>query len=268
LTGSHDGSLLLWDSQGGQPLRKLYVSDLAETACKDYDDLSRTFIVHPNYRMKGEPLIALAVSHAGSRAAAIGEHGSLRVWRLDDGQELCSTAITDAQRGDSTFVDWIAGDRWLVTNVRSELRLIEPHSGRAGPTVDNRITGRIVRGVTSFDGELLATAYDDRSIRLWTLGSRGEAEELKTFPGHVAAVTSLAISKDHRRLVSGSSDGAIKFWSLETFEEVAHIAKFRGAVHALRFSPDGRYLAAGGEDETGHGEIHLWDGSFERMSGQ
>ena len=76
------------------------------------------------------------------------------------------------------------------------------------------------------------------------------------------------MTKDGRRLVSGSSDGAIKFWSLETFEEVAHIAKFRGPVYALRFSPDGRYLAVGGEDETGHGEIHLWDGSFERTSEQ
>jgi WD40 repeat protein len=67
---------------------------------------------------------------------------------------------------------------------------------------------------------------------------------------------------------SGARRGAIKFWSLETFEEVAHIAKFRGPVYALRFSPDGRYLAVGGEDETGHGEIHLWDGSFERTSEQ
>jgi serine/threonine protein kinase/WD40 repeat protein len=258
VTGSQDGSVWIWEQSTGRHLNRLHVSLKAEKGCKLVELASRVVHVVPNYGVHGEILTALAVSRDRTRVAAFGHCGGMRVWQLFDGQQVCS-AVHDLG---SAFLGWTAGDRWLVTSAMERVRLVDPRTGEVGSLGGRASASRIATGVVSPDGRLAATAHDDRTIQIWALDNETEPKEIAALPGHLGSALSLAFTNDGRRLVSGSSDGAIKFWSLETFEEVAHIAKFRGAVRALRFSPDGRYLAAGGEDETGHGEIHLWDGGF------
>lgn len=86
---------------------------------------------------------------------------------------------------------------------------------------------------------------------------------LKTFRGHVAAVTSLAVSGDGKTLITSGADGSVNLWSVETGRVTAEPAK--GAtvknvnrdveVRAVAISPDGR-LAAWGDNA---GELTLWD---------
>jgi WD40 repeat protein len=71
------------------------------------------------------------------------------------------------------------------------------------------VCGRSRTIVFSPDGERLATAGDDRAIRLWDPNT---GKQLLCLTGHAGAVTSLAFSPDGRVLVSGSADGTVKVW--------------------------------------------------------
>ena len=65
----------------------------------------------------------------------------------------------------------------------------------------------------SSDGLLIATASEDRTVRVW------EAESgrlLHTLEGHTDSVRSVAYSGDGRRLASGSDDHTVRVWEAES----------------------------------------------------
>jgi len=101
------------------------------------------------------------------------------------------------------------------------------------------------------DGQLLATASADNSIRLWDIRSN---RELRTLVGHVTGVKGVAFSPDGRLLASGSIDGTIKLWDVSTGEELRSTSG-NGSITALSFSSDGRSLAIGNVERT----IRLFD---------
>src|SRR5262249_23560882 len=61
------------------------------------------------------------------------------------------------------------------------------------------------------DGKFIISGGAGGSLALYDL--RGN--EIRKFSGHTGNITSLAVSRDGRTLVSGSSDQLIKMWDLE-----------------------------------------------------
>jgi len=53
------------------------------------------------------------------------------------------------------------------------------------------------------------TASEDKSVKVWDSQS---GQELLTLAGPTDAVSSAAISRDGRRIVSASADGTIRVW--------------------------------------------------------
>lgn len=102
------------------------------------------------------------------------------------------------------------------------------------------------------DDRYLASAGDDRTVRLWELSSGNEARALK---GHVGPVRSVTFSPHGRYLASGSDDATVKIWDVTTGAEVRTLKGHRDSVVAVTFSPDGHYLASGSRDES----VKLWD---------
>ncbi len=101
---------------------------------------------------------------------------------------------------------------------------------------------------------LLASASDDKTIRLWDL-TRGHA--ILTLVGHEAEVTSLAFSADGQTLLSGSRDLTVRLWNIGTRTPYALIILTgpSNVVLDVAFSPDGRYIAA----SSGEHIVRLWD---------
>lgn len=89
-------------------------------------------------------------------------------------------------------------------------------------------------------------------LYLWTL----PGQTPKVAHKHKGDVYALALSADHRLLVSGSQDHTIRLWNLSANEIVyqGKLGHHDQAVTCLALSPDGELLASGSEDNT----IRLW----------
>jgi WD40 repeat protein len=108
------------------------------------------------------------------------------------------------------------------------------------------------------DGRILASASEDRTIKLLDVTT---GEELRTLKkgwwqkGHLAPVRTVAFSPDGRILASGSDDNTIKLWNVRTGKLIRNLQEKGFGVNSIAFSPDGRTLATGTDSST----ITLWD---------
>ena len=113
-------------------------------------------------------------------------------------------------------------------------------------------TNRVTRIVFSVDGSMLASASEDRTIRLWNIATRTHKH---TLTGHTSYIHSIAFSPDGRTLASGSGNGKIRLWNATTGQYRVTLEGHRNEVSSVAFSPDGKTLASGSSDRT----IRLWD---------
>ena len=73
--------------------------------------------------------------------------------------------------------------------------------------------------------------------------------------GHTGQVTSVAISPDAKRIVSGSADKTVKVWDVATGRELLSLKGHTDAVRSVAFSPDGKRIVSGSGDKT----VKVWD---------
>lgn len=107
----------------------------------------------------------------------------------------------------------------------------------------------------SADNKLLASASQDRTVRLWD--TTGEHAEERATLRHPEPVHAVKFSPDGKFVATGSKDGSVRLWSIGKIwsSEIALFRGHTGAVQTIALSPNGRFLASGSLDET----IRLWD---------
>jgi len=99
------------------------------------------------------------------------------------------------------------------------------------------------------DGDTLASASVDNTIKLWSLSRQCE---IATLRGHREGVMGVAFSPDGKTLASASGDRSCKLWNLPTRREIAWFRHTIGLLWA-GFSPDGRCFGY----RCDHGQIML-----------
>jgi WD40 repeat protein/serine/threonine protein kinase len=152
---------------------------------------------------------------------------------------------------------WLRNDRalafspdgkWIVApqNTLSErgvfvINIWDAQTGRISEMPDDpehiEHTGVISSLAFSPDGQTLASASMDHSIRLWNFPKR---ERILTRQGHLSEVWTVAFTPDGRTLVSGAKDG-VKLWPIHDQPKDDSLP---GTWQPLAISKDNRTLAA------------------------
>jgi WD40 repeat protein len=206
------------------------------------------------------PVTAMAFSGDGAKLATADTEGTIKIWV--DAQKLSSKSAAlvtlKGHQGAITTISFSSdGKRFVTTSVDKTARVWDPeNAGAAIRPLERSGTSWVAR--FSPDGLLIA-ASGPGGVRLWDAASGRTVRELPA-PDQ-GGIYSLAFSPaDHRLLAVGYGGRAdvsyVALWDIDAGTELARLPgasdlpDFRvndsnGAVGALAFSPDGRYLVAG-----------------------
>jgi WD40 repeat protein len=102
------------------------------------------------------------------------------------------------------------------------------------------------------DGQLIATALDDGTAKLWNPQT---GQILHTLQAHTATVNLVAFSPDGSMIATGSSDRTAKIWNTLTGELLHTLQPDSGMIDSVAFSPNGKLVATGSWDNT----TKVWD---------
>jgi WD40 repeat protein len=215
---------------------------------------------HESFSFKGAlggiswPVCGVAVSPDGTTLASVSiesENFELKLWDLQTRKVQYSH--TNTRKGWETSSGATGGIfNWLTLTSQGLDYEFRGLSSTQSSFESLRYYG--LRNVVAIspDGEILASASEDTTIKLWNFHTW---KLLFTLKEHTQPVECVAITPDGQTLVSLGKDSAIMLWNLHSGKLQHKLERHAGSVYSIAISPDGQWLAGGSEDTT----IKLWN---------
>lgn len=192
----------------------------------------------------------VAFSRDGERIASVGKDNRLKIWELATGKLL----ITIRNLQDVQSVVFSDHGKFVITGNNQGLMQVWNQKGKLIHQVAGH-QGPIWSIALSPDGQTLATASWDRTVKLWDLSASGQIgrKPRQTLVGHGDKVQSLAFNGAGNTLASGDFTGAIKVWELKTGDLLGTLKGHTSWVE-VAFDPTTNQLVSGSFDDT----IKVW----------
>jgi len=112
---------------------------------------------------------------------------------------------------------------------------------------------------TGEKADMIISASRDKSIIVWQLDKKDGLENygapLKRLTGHSHFVQDVAISVDGMFALSGSWDGTLRLWDLQSGQTTRRFIGHTRDVLSVAFSADNRQIVSGSRDK----KINLWN---------
>ena len=210
----------------------------------------------------GQEVFSVAFSPDGKRIASIDlDSTTVQIW------EPFSRSTIDLQQDNQIMIWRIlfspSGDQIACTSFRdNRIRLYDT----ATETLKFALIGHsdgVQEMMFSYDGNQIASASMDQSIRLWDPRTGTKRTTLNCGWGHpnrYIAGPVLDFSPDGEQLASGSANHEVCVWDSRTGHLHHRLKGHQKRVSLVRFSPSGKKVASIAEDQT----AGLWD----TMTGQ
>jgi WD40 repeat protein len=110
------------------------------------------------------------------------------------------------------------------------------------------------------NGDQLASASNDRTVRLWDTTT---GQQIQQFDGHNQYISAIAFSPNNKLVASASSDQTVRLWNSATGEQVLQFEGHIDKVNDVAFSPNGKQLASA-SDRT----VRFWNTATGEQTGQ
>ncbi|KAB8075057.1 WD domain protein [Aspergillus leporis] len=175
---------------------------------------------------------AVALSEDGQYLASVSQDGHIRVWDLSANGEQIRDYETKGSFG--MCIDLSADGRFIASgHENGSVYIFSTETGRMPFSLSGLV--KPVRAVAfSPGGRFLAAAGDSKVIVLYDTSS---GEQVANLSGHSAWVLSLSWSHTGEYLLSGSFDGKVKVWSIDTRACVATHSETERAVWSVKWLP-------------------------------
>jgi serine/threonine protein kinase len=193
------------------------------------------------------PATAMAVDDR--RALTGHKDGAIVLWDLERAERVGVFQHLQAPISALAFTG--DADHFAAASQTSAVAVFDIRVPAAPAAVfDSQDGGQAIAGARS--SGLLATAGQDRGIKLWRTDTRSL---VRTWRGQGEVLSALEMAPGGRKVASGSASGAVRLWSASSSRPQRSFKAHEGRVTSLAFGPNDRLLASAGED----GQVKLWD---------
>jgi WD40 repeat protein len=273
ITASSDSKARIWDVQTKKMLIELKGhSNRVESACFSKDGKSiltsswdNTAILWNEAdgkiisRLSGHTTAMHDATYSpdGKMMATGSEDNIIRIWKVKDGKMMFEL------KGHTDFITSLhfsPDGKKLLSSSADNTAKIWDLSTRKITTDLNKHTNMIVTANFSNDGKRVVTASWDFTTKLWDAYTGELLKEFKEDkPDSIDlpfrhAIESAAFSMDGSKIVTGSLDGLVRIWDIESGHLILKFNSNSYNVNDVCYSPDGKKILTASEYDA-----DLWD---------